>query len=335
MEADSFTEEPDSSEEDSSSREGSSGSEAQEPEYSFAGFNVEFSEKITLTPAAGNRMANTQSMAGSASLDPDRQGAFIITDIYPGDLGENPPFHVLPGMVASGKELVGCVVKASEGIGWGKKNEDWFKRSWQRVREVAGDRYGVDFFRGCYHFLRMTADGAKQADYFCNLVDAAGGWGDGDLMPWMDVEEGGQGNWAPQRLETITDPALRKRLAGEVTTCATAFIKRFKERTGLRIAVYGRGIFRDLQMTNCKFGADGVVNPAYTPTMPLMDKYGVSLDDIILWQLQGTGEDSRVRLAGYPHNLPGWGAQDYSVYIDGPRKTTLKSLRERCLARPR
>lgn len=337
-----FTEEQDSSQEGGSS-------DNQEPEYIFEGFTVEFSEKIMLTPMATSRslLAKGQTTSNEFSLDPDRSGTFIIPDIYPCDLGENPPFHVLPGMVVNGKEVVGCVVKASEGVKWGSKGvkwdpekcsnripwdyEDWFKHSWQKIREVAGDRYGVDFFRGCYHFLRLSVDGAKQADYFCDLVDAAGGWGGGDFMPWVDIEEGGQGSWAPQKLETITDPVLRRHLSDQLTACATAFIKRFKERTGLRIAVYGRGIFRDLQMTNCKFGADSAINPAYTATMPSMDKYGVPLDDISLWQLSG---DGKVFLPGYPSKLPGWGATDYSVYIDGPRTTTLKSLRDRCLARP-
>ena len=286
-------------------------------------------------PDGGTKTDTTdgQTASNEASLDPDRSGTFIITDIYPLDLGENPPFDVLPGMVVNGKEVVGCVVKASEGVKWAEKYEEWFKRSWKQILDVAGNRYGADFFRGCYHFLTLSIDGAKQADYFCDLVDAAGGWGDGDLMPWVDIEEGGQGSWAPQRLETISDPVVREQLSDQVTACATAFIQRFKERTGgLRIAVYGRGVFRDLQMTNCKFGSDGAVNPAYTAKMPLMDDYGFSLDDIILWQLQGTGDDNKAVLSGYPSVLPEWGDEDYSVYIDGPRETTLKSLRDRCLA---
>jgi hypothetical protein len=324
-------------------------SDNREPEYTFEGFTVEFSEKIMLTPMATSRslLAKGQTASNAFSLDPNRTGTFIIPDIYPCDLGENPPFHVLPGMVVDGKEIVGCVVKASDGVQWGVKGakwdsekcgkglvdcEEWFKRSWKKIREVAGDRYGVDFFRGCYHYLRFSLDGAKQADYFCDLVDAAGGWGEGDLMPWMDIEEAGQGpQWAQHNLETTTN-TVRKQLSDQVTACATAFIKRFKERTGLRIAVYGRGIFRDLHMTNCKFGSDSAVNPAYTPApMPKMDSYGVPIDDISLWQLCGDGE---VHLPGYPSKLPRWGATDYSVYIDGARKTTLKSLRDRCLARP-
>jgi len=310
------------------------------PEYAFEGFNIEFSDKVLITPLTPGRnvVATAQSRAYQLTLDPDRAGSFIIPDIYPHDLGGNPRFEVLPGLIVEGKEVVGCVVKASEGTRWQKESEDWFKNSWRRLREVAGDRYGIDFFRGCYHFLRFSADGAAQADYMCDLVDAAGGWGEGDLMPWVDVEEGGQGNWAPQDLESITDRALRNRLADEVTTCTSAFVRRFKERTGLRVAVYGRRIFQTLHMTNCKFGSDGAVNPSYTESMRKMEEFGVPVDDIIFWQLQGTEErgkpgSNRARLAGYPWEIGAWGQVDYSVYIDGNRQSTLKSLRERCLAR--
>jgi hypothetical protein len=291
-------------------------------------------DQSTDAQATGDQSTDAQTASNTSSLDPDRSGTFIITDIYPHDLGENPPFNILPGMVVDGKEVVGCVVKASQGVAWGKQYEEWFNRSWQKIREVAGDRYGVDFFRGCYHYLIFQQDGAKQADYFCDLVDAAGGWGNGDLMPWMDAEEADQGpQWVQKNLENATASVLEQ-LSDQLTACATAFIKRFKERTGLRIAVYGRGIFRDLQMTSCKFGSDSTVNPSYTATISPMDNYGVPLDDISLWQVQGTPPGNKVLLPGYPAVLPGWGQQDYSVYIDGPRETTLKSLRDRCLARP-
>ena len=315
-------------------------------EYAFEGFNIEFSEKIALTPVnpARGTLVKSQSVSHQFTLDPNRAGTFIIADIYQCDFGKprkdkkgcdplDPPFSALPGLVVDGKEVVGCVIKATQGLadGWPQRYLDWFTRSWKKIREVGGDRYGVDFFRGCYHYLIFSIDGAKQADFLCDTVDAAGGWGPGDLMPWVDIEEAGQGSWAPGELEKITDNAVRRRLADQVTTCATAFVKRFKERTGLRIAVYGRGVFRDLDMTNCKFGSDSAVNPAYTATMPRMERYGVPLDDISLWQLCG---DGTVVLNGFPSELPGWGKEDYSVYIDGDRKTTLKSLRERCLALP-
>lgn len=269
----------------------------------------------------------------TASL-PNRFGTFIAPDVYPGDLGTNPPFHVLPGLVAMDKEVVGCYVKASEGLGWGAANEDWFRRAWAEVRRVGGDRYGVDWLRGCYHFLRFQQDGARQADYFMDLVESAGGWGPGDLMPWVDVEEGGQGSWAGgERLEAVSDPMKRARLAQEVTRCAEAFVARVKQRRpGIRIGVYGRGLFRDLRMSSCRFGADAVTNPAYTEHMPPMDAYGWPLVDVVEWQLCGDGE---VRARGFPSLLPGWGKTDYSVFVNGAQRCGTADIRRRSLAFPR
>lgn len=269
-----------------------------------------------------------------AGPSPDRYGNFIIPDVYPGDLGENPPFHVLPGLRILDKEVIGCYVKCSEGLGWGARNEDWFRRAWRRIREVGGTRYGVDWFRGCYHFLRFQQDGARQADYCLDLIDSAGSWAEGDLMLWVDVEEGGQGTWAGgEQLEAIGDPSKRRRLAMEVTRCVTDFITRVKQRQpGMQVGLYGRGLFRDLGMTQCRFGADAVCNPAYTKSMPPMDGYGWPLEDVVEWQLCGDGQ---VFVPGYPSEIPGWGKTDYSTPINGSRRVGLADVRRRCLARGR
>lgn len=265
---------------------------------------------------------------------PNRFGSFIIPDIYPHDLGQNPPFHILPGMRIMDKEVIGCYIKCSEGLGWGKSNEDWFRRCWKEIRRVGGDRYGIDWFRGCYHFLRFTADGAAQADYCLNLIESAGGWDHGDMMLWVDIEEGGQGSWAGgQKLEDIKDVTKRARLTAEVVRCATAFVTRVKQRyPGMKVGIYGRGLFRDLQMNSCRFGADAVCNPAYTKSMPPMDKYGWPLEDIVFWQLCG---DGTVFVPSYPSELPGWGKTDYSAIINGSRRVGLEDVRKRCLAYPR
>ena len=261
----------------------------------------------------------------------DRVGSFVVPDIYPGDLGHNPPFKVLPGLhFSGGKEVVGAVIKAAEGTGWGAANEEWFRHNWREIKNVGGSRYGNDWFRGCYSFLRFSADGAKQADYFCDLVDSAGGWGNGDLMPWADVEAGGQGSWAPGEDLSKLSSADKKRLAADVTRVTSAFVSRFKKRTGLRIAVYGRGIFRDLSMASCMFGADAIVNPAYTYAMPKMNQYGVPLDKIIFWQLAGDGS---VAAKGFEPMIPGWGKTDYSAFLDGANIPSLSAFRRRCLAR--
>lgn len=279
--------------------------------------------------------------ACTAAALPNRFGTFIIPDVYPPDLDdprtpqvELPRFGALPGLVVSDKEVVGCYIKCSEGLNWGARNEDWFRKCWPEIRRVGGDRYGVDWFRGCYHFLRFQQDGAMQADYCLNLIEQAGGWGEGDLMLWVDVEEGGQGNWAGgEKLEAIKDVTKRARLAAEVTKCTSAFVARVKQRyPGMRVGIYGRGVFRDLGMTKCRFGADGACNPAYTVTMPSMTQYGWPLEDVVEWQLCGDGE---VYAKGFPSLLPGWGKTDYSVIINGSKRVGTADIRRRCLARSR
>lgn len=276
----------------------------------------------------------------AAPVDFNRHGTFIITDVYPKDLDdphtpqiEVPPFENLVGMRFGDNgrlEMVGAMVKASQGVGWGAANEDWFKKCWRRIKEVGGDRYGKDWFRACYHFLTFQRDGAQQADYFCSLVEAAGGWDHGDVMPMVDAEEGGQGTWAGgQKLEDIKDPARRRRLANEVVECVSKFADRVRQRTGQRVMLYGRGIMRDL-LINDRMHCDAVANPAYTRTMPPMDRYGWPLEDVVLWQLNGDGV---VYAPGFPAEIPHWGKEDYSVYIDGANKTDLVSLRRRLLAK--
>lgn len=274
------------------------------------------------------------------SIDYDRKGSFIITDIYPKDLGEHPPYHVLPGLKVPrpedhpgpDHEMIGCIIKASQGLSWGASNEAWFKRGWQEIKRVGGERYGKDWFRGAYHFLTFKRDGAAQADYFLKLVEQAGGWDVGDIMPIVDAEEGGQGDWAGgEKLEAIKDPAKRKRLANEVIECVSKFADRVKQKTGLRVMLYGRGIMRDLGISD-RMKCDGVANPAYTKVMPDMSKYGWPLSDVLLWQLCGDGV---VYSPGFPSEIPGWGKEDYSVYVDGANKTDLVSFRRRVLAKPR
>lgn len=264
----------------------------------------------------------------------NRFGTFIIPDIYPLDpTGQNPPFSILPGLKIMDKEVVGCYIKASQGLDWGITNETWFIRNWKRMAEVAASTNPEkgEFHRGTYHFLIFQQDGAKQADYFCNLIEQAGGWKDGDLMPWVDVEAGGQGFWAGGIEDLSTLPAQKKtQLANDVRTVTTSFVKRVKERfPGIKVGLYGRGIFRDLGMTDCVFGCDAACNPAYTAHPPDMSKYGWPLAKLTEWQLCG---DGTVAASGFPSTIPGWGKTDYSAYINGALRTGLKDFYSRALA---
>ena len=303
---------------------------------------------VEAQPAQGDVMVNLPPITPPVIPTPDRYGTFIIPDVYPPDLDdphtpnviEMPPFHVLPGLTVMDKEVVGCYIKASEGLGWGAGNERWFKDCWQEMDDVRANRpVGSEFFRGCYHFLRFQLDGAAQADYFLNLIEQAGGWKDGDLCPWVDVEEGGQGSWANdpktgahRKLEDIgnNNAAERARLAGEITKCVSAFVARVKQRyPGMRVGIYGRGVYRDLRMSNARFGGDIACNPAYTAKIPPMDAYGWPLADVAEWQLNG---DGTVYAAGYPSKLPGWGGTDYSVVLNGAQRVAMSDVRRRCLA---
>ncbi len=238
----------------------------------------------------------------------DTPGTFIVPDIYPGDLGDHPNYAALKGAVANGKIVAGCYLKASEGLGWGRNNEAWFARGWRALGDL-----GIR--RGAYHFLRFNQDGAAQAEYFDRMIREAGGWNGLELAPMLDVEAGGQGTWVP---------------TAELTRlCVMGFIQRFRElQPGVRVCVYGRGIFRDLEMKDCLFG-DTVCNPAYTATMPPMWMYGVPLEKISLWQCCG---DGTVLLPGYPRSIPGWGATDYSVHVNGAQPTTLRTFLRDCTA---
>jgi GH25 family lysozyme M1 (1,4-beta-N-acetylmuramidase) len=276
-----------------------------------------------------------QAIPTSAPPVANRYGTFIIPDVYPLDpTGATPPFQVLPGLNVEGKEVVGCYIKASQGTGWAPQYEQWFRTNWQRMAAVRDGRpTGTEFHRGTYHFLVFLQDGAAQADYFADLIQSAGGWGEGDLMPWVDVESGGQGAWdhGVEDLSTL-DTVTKAKLAADVTRVTTAYIARLKQRfPGIRVGLYGRGIFRDLAMTSCRFGADAVCNPAYTSHPPSMITYGWPLSDMVEWQLAGDGQ---VAAVGFPVTIPGWGVTDYSVYVNGSLRTGLQDLYQRCLAFP-
>ena len=106
----------------------------------------------------------------------------LIVDCYEGDLGGKPDWAKL---IAAGPPWHGAIIKASEGLEY---HSTWFREQWPKLRELAGDRYGVDWFRGAYHYARVAEDPIKQAHVFLGQVEQAGGWDAGDLWPMVDVE---------------------------------------------------------------------------------------------------------------------------------------------------
>lgn len=239
----------------------------------------------------------------------DPQPPFLFVDVYSGDLRGKPNWSVLPQTPG----VFGAILKAYEGTSF--NDGGWFQRNWLVVRDVAGDRYGSTWFRGAYLFLKFMKDGAQQADAYLSAVEQAGGWGDGDILPIIDVELGGESN------------SNRQASARQVIDCTTACAERLREQTGRNVILYGRGAMRDLGI-NDRMGCSAVWNPSYTAHMVRNGLGAWSLDDIVLWQYCG---DGTAAVSTLPHEVSGFGKVDISVYVQGAEKPTLRRMRERLL----
>lgn len=235
---------------------------------------------------------------------------YLIVDVYQGDVGGAPPWTVL----ATTPHYFGAIIKATEGTRYAPQ---WFADNWRALRNVAPSRYGSTWYRGAYHFLRLTEPGAVQADFYLRTIDGAGGWGRGDIVPIVDVELGGERN--PNRRASVQ----------QIVDNTSLWAERVRNVTGRRVMLYGRGAMRDLGIKS-RMGCDIVWNPSYTATMHMAGLEAWGLDDVALWQFggDGVGDASRHHL---PLKVPGFGAVDVSVFIDGKNKPTLARLKERLL----
>lgn len=240
------------------------------------------------------------------------KGPFLFVDIYWGDLGKSPDF----ALMSRQPNVWGCIVKATDGSA-GYSHEDWFLHNWQRVRDADPERYARrEWLRGCYHFLRFTQDGKRQAEYYCRTVEKAGGWGPSDIIPIVDVEDGPDGG--PNALAS----------AQQVIDCTSLYAARVKSITGRRVMLYGRGSMRDRKIRS-KMNCDVAWNPAYTRTMVINGLTEVGgrpgpwrVDELALWQYggDGVGDNSVHRL---PLSFPDLGKPtDLSVAIDGANRVT-------------
>lgn len=231
----------------------------------------------------------------------------LFVDCYAGDLGGNPKWSVL---AALGPPWHGAIIKATEGVWY---SPGWFDINWKQLRHIAGERYGVDWFRGCYHFLRFDTSGEAQAIYYLNSVTRAGGWDVGDFWPVVDVELGNDGadgkprhsNWNASRQQII-----------DVTT---AFAERCTKETGRKVVLYGNGAFHEKQIAGStkvagELGCSYLWPARYAPTLPaqVYTDIGWTLDELLMWQYDGDGYS---RLKDYPKEPPGFGKVDISALV--------------------
>lgn len=217
----------------------------------------------------------------------------LFIDVYAGDAPVDWKAYA-----ALGAPWHGAMLKATEGVTYAPK---WFQENWQAMRDAAGDRYGRDFFRWAYHFLRFANTGTLQADFYLRVVERAGGFGIGDVWPVVDVELGNPGdpvkgiprnkNWdaSPQQIIDVT----------------SAFVERVKQQTGRPVVLYGNGAMRDKGIRD-RMGCDYFWPARYTETLPreISARAGWSLDRLLAWQYSGDADVAK--LHGYPDRPPGF-----------------------------
>jgi GH25 family lysozyme M1 (1,4-beta-N-acetylmuramidase) len=215
----------------------------------------------------------------------------LIVDCYQGDGPKG--WSALAG---AGAPWHGAIVKATQGTYY--RDTSWLAANWRGVRAAGGDRYGVDWFRGAYHYLDVRQDGRDQADAFLQAIDDAGGWGPGDLWPMVDVERAGQ--------REVTS-------SQRVIDCVGAFAARIRQQLGREVLLYGGSWLADLAITS-RMDCAWLAIARYTPTLPthVYERIGWDREHLALWQYSGDGTSY---LAGYPRTAPGCGPIDISALV--------------------
>jgi GH25 family lysozyme M1 (1,4-beta-N-acetylmuramidase) len=219
----------------------------------------------------------------------------LFVDVYAGDVNGKPVWDRL----AADLRYHGAIVKATEGLGY--NGAPWFAAQWKAIPQAgtrANRKLGADWFRGAYHFLKFNLDGAKQADYYLQTVQAAGGFELLDLWPIVDVELGAETN------------SNQHASAQQIIECTSAFAARATQVTGRAVMLYGAGAMFERGITS-KMGCTWLWLPRYTATLPrvVYERIGWDAAHLALWQHCGDGESY---LAGYPATSP-IGPVDQSV----------------------
>jgi GH25 family lysozyme M1 (1,4-beta-N-acetylmuramidase) len=215
----------------------------------------------------------------------------LIVDVYSGDGPKD-----WAALAAAGPPWHGAILKATQGTYY--RDTAWLATNWRSVRAAGGVRYGVDWFRGAYHYLDVRQGGLAQADAFLAAIDYAGGWGGGDIWPMVDVERAGQ--------REVTSTA-------QVIDCVQAFADAIKSKLGRETMLYGGSWLADLAIAS-RMGCSWLAIARYTPTLPtyVVTRIGWDLSRLALWQYSGDGV---AYLAGYPREAPGCGKVDISALV--------------------
>lgn len=206
----------------------------------------------------------------------------LIVDAYSRDLGG---VLDLEKLAAAGEPWDGIILKATEGENWGSGT--WFAKYWPKAKSVAGDRFGVTWRRGAYHYAHFREDPVKQRDFYLNTVEAAGGFDvHGDFKPIIDVERADNPDCS----------------ANQIIDFVSKFADGMLRAIGVRPILYGGSLLFDKGIKD-HMGCVKLWIARYTATLPhvVYERIGWDLKDVILWQYDGDGESY---LVGYPATSP-------------------------------
>lgn len=219
--------------------------------------------------------------------------AILFPDLFHGDANGYPDWKDL----AQDPRYFGAIIKATEGVSY-PQGLPWFSGQWPALQQAGGDRYGKTWFRGCYHYLIMNDSGAQQAEFYLSSVKGAGGWGEGDLPPIVDVERGQEGsnNFGASKQQVI-----------DVTSQWADTIHR---ELGRETMLYGRVAMRDLGITD-RMGCDYLWAPRYNQVLGSTSDIGWPTELVKLWQYT----DGKANFTQDPATAPGVGCTDTSTFL--------------------
>ena len=168
----------------------------------------------------------------------------------------------------------GAIIKATEGVRY-KWAETWFYENWSELKRVGTERDGIDWLRGCYHYLVFKDDPVKQAEYYLQTVENADtetiAFGKCDIMPIVDVELGAPGS--------INHSAT----AEQVVECTSAFVSYLKMHLACPVMLYGHQAMVQLGIKD-KMQCDYLWMPTYGPKPASPESIGWNAQEVLLWQ---------------------------------------------------
>jgi len=249
------------------------------------------------------------------TLDP------LVVDAYALSYGGRLNIQAL---VAAGYPWSGVFLKATEGTYYPRgAARDWFLENWLPARIHALDRYGVSWFRGAYHYLRVDEDGTQQAEAFLELIAEAGGLGPGDLL-MVD-------------LESAENPVHATRY--QIITCVSDFTTKIKVATGRPTILYGNNYPYEHGVTQ-PMGCTGLCVADYEATLPPVVYHRLGWDiqatPPAVWGWQYCGDPDGGKLAGYPKTSPiGPGPADIiAIIANGGGQAGIDWTRANLLGKP-